>query len=58
MAVADNDTRKYGDLLIVSADGSSVGQCASNVSAGCDMSFSAGWVLDFACSYHMGPHRE
>jgi hypothetical protein len=55
MAVADNDTRKYGDLLIVSADGSSVGQCSSSV---CDMSFKTGWVLDFACSYHMCPHRE
>jgi hypothetical protein len=58
VVVADNDTGEYGDLLIVSEDGSSVGQCASGVSTGCDMSFNTGWVLDSACSYHMGPHRE
>lgn len=45
-------------MLIVYVDGSSVGQCASSVSTDCDMSFSTGWVLDSACSYHLCPHRE
>ena len=47
-----------GELLIASADFSSNQHCASSASAGCDMSFSTGWVLDSGCSYHMCPHRE
>jgi hypothetical protein len=58
VAVADNYTGEYGNFLIVSADGSSVGQCASSVSTDCDMSFYTGWVLGSACSYHMCLHRE
>jgi hypothetical protein len=58
VAVADGDSVGFGELLVVSADSSSVGQCASSASADCDMSFNIGWILDSACSYHMCPHRE
>ena len=39
VAVSDDDS---GELLVASADLSSVGHCASNASTGCDMSFSTG----------------
>ena len=57
MAVADGYSVESGELL-VSVDSSSVGQCASSTSIDCNMSFSTGWILDSACSYHMCPHRE
>lgn len=58
VAVADDDSSECGDLLVVTADCLSVGHCVSSVSADCDMSFSTGWILDSACSYHMCPHRQ
>lgn len=57
-AVADEDDDSSGELLVVSADSSSVRQCASSASADCDMSFSTGCLLDSARSYHMCTHRE
>ena len=50
VAVAYADSVGFGELLVVSADSSSVGQCASSASVDCDMSFSTGWILDSACS--------
>jgi len=58
VAAADADSVGSGELLVVSADSSSVGQCASSTLVDCDMSFSTGWILDSACSYHMCPHIE
>ena len=58
VAVADGDSVESSELLVVSADSSSIGQCASSTSVDCDMSFSTGLILDSACSYHMCPHIE
>jgi hypothetical protein len=57
IAVADGDSVESSELLIVSVDSSSVGHCASSASTDCDMSFSTGWILDSACSYHVSAQR-
>lgn len=57
VAVAYGDLVESSELLVVNADSSSAGQCASSASADCDISFSTGWVLDSTGSYHMCPHR-
>jgi hypothetical protein len=58
VAVAGGDSVESGELHVVSVDSSLIGHCASSALADCDMSFSTGWILDSACSYHMCPHRE
>lgn len=55
---ANYDLVEFDELLVVSANISSVVHCASIASPDCDMSFRTTWVLDSSCSYHMCPHRE